>query len=148
MSIRAVVGAGPRTGTSFVMRKLQEAGVPIHYHAWMDDQLPAEGNPDGYFETNREYLSFSHLSDVVVKVWPGDHKSPDIERMVILKRNRDEQIASVEKQFEREGIEDWTPGELVDTSYALISDVDVPHRVFSTDNLDNDIDEIIEYMRY
>ncbi len=151
--IRAIMGVGPRSGTSFTMRKLHEAGLPVHWDSSIDEQMPAEGNPRGYYETH--FKDYKSLEDVIVKVWPLSARFADIERMVILERDRDSQIASIEKQMVREqalletlGIS-WSAEDFRDKSAeALNLYLSIPHLRVRTEDLDERIDEIINYMRY
>ena len=151
--IRAIVGTGPRVGSSFVMRSLIEAGLPVHWNKELEAVLPSEGNPSGYFET---HLSDLHgLSDVICKVWPLGVGEADIERMVVLERGRKAQLRSIELQIEREkhlldvvGL-DWTPEDFLDKSLeALQPLLSIPHLRVRTEDLDERIQEIINYMRY
>lgn len=151
--IRAVVGRGPRVGSSFVMRRLHEAGVPCHWDDALTDILPVEGNPDGYFET--PYQNYRSIRNKVVKVWPLSMHFADIERMVVLERSRESQLASIKKQMARERtlLEErsivLTPEEFIDRSHnALELYLSIPHLRVRTEDLDERIDEIISYMRY
>jgi hypothetical protein len=151
--IRAVVGVGPRAGTSFVMRSLHEAGLPVSWDPEVDALLPEEGNPGGYFET--DYHNYKSFDDVILKVWPLAMHLADIEKMVVLERNRANQIASIEKQVARErelldqlGVT-WAPEEFVDRSLEALSPfLSIPHLRVRTEDLDERIEEIISYMRY
>ena len=151
--IRAVIGVGPRVGTSFTMKSLLDAGLPVHWDSRLEAILPAEGNPAGYYET--DYVNLPDLSDVVVKVWPLAAHLASIEKAVILERNRDCQLASIEKQLVRErellatlGIT-WTAEEFIDQSEkALTPLLSIPHLRIRTEDLDDRIDDIITFMRY
>ena len=151
--IRAVVGAGPRVGTSFVMHSLMEAGLPVHSDPAVSGVLPPEGNVDGYYETH--YTDLPYLKDVICKVWPLGVNGADIERAVILERNRPDQLASIEKQMVRERALlatlgcDWSAEEHLDRSMAALSPLyEIPHLRVRTEDLDDEIDNIINYMRY
>ena len=150
--IRAILGVGPRVGTSWTMSKLVEAGLPVHYNADFSDLFPEEGNPMGYFETPvEEHLA---ITNKIVKVWPlAPH--PSIERMVILERDYDDQLASVEKQMVREEEFlkklkiDWTPQEFIMKSRAALSPLlSTPHLRVRTEDLNERINEITNYLRY
>jgi len=151
--IRAIMGVGPRSGTSFTMRMMHEAGLPVHWDPSIDETMPAEGNPQGYYETH--FQNYQSLEDVIVKVWPLSARYADIEKMVILERDRDSQIASIEKQMVRErellatlGIA-WSAEDFRDRSAeALNLYLSIPHLRVRTEDLDERIDEIINYMRY
>lgn len=151
--IRAVVGIGPRVGSSFVMKALLDAGLPVHFDQALGDILPAEGNPDGYYETH--YDDYKSVDDVIVKVWPLAIHCADIERMVILERSRESQVASIKKQMvrERQLLEELdvqlTPEEFIDKSReALDLYLSIPHLRVNTEDLDDRINEIISYLRY
>lgn len=151
--IRAVMGVGPRSGTSFTMRMMHEAGLPVHWDSSIDEKMPAEGNPQGYYETH--FQDYRSLEDVIVKVWPMSARFADVEKMVVLERDRDSQIASIEKQMVREralldtlGIT-WSAEDFRDRSAeALNLYLSIPHLRVRTEDLDERIDEIINYMRY
>ena len=151
--IRAVVGRGPRVGSSFVMKSLLDAGLPVHWDQSLCDILPEDGNPDGYYETM--FQDYRSHEDVILKVWPLTMQHADIERMVVLERSRENQLASIEKQMVREqklleerGI-GLTPTEFIDLSHqALEIYLSIPHLRVSTEDLDDRIDEIISFMRY
>lgn len=150
--IRAILGVGPRVGTSWTMSKLVEAGLPVHYNADFSDLFPEEGNPMGYFETPvEEHLA---ITNKIVKVWPlAPH--PNIERMVILERDYDAQLTSVTKQMVREKeflakLEiDWSPSEFITKSKAAVAPLlSIPHIRVNTDDLTERINEITNYLRY
>ena len=151
--IRAVIGVGPRVGTSFTMKSLIEAGLPVHWDQCVDDLLPTAGNTAGYYET--DHVNLPDLSGVIVKVWPLAAHLASIEKAVILERNRDCQLASIEKQMVRErellatlGI-DWTAEDFIDQSEkALTPLLSIPHLRIRTEDLDDRIDDIITFMRY
>ena len=88
--IRAIVGAGPRVGSSWVMAQLHKAGLPVHWDREFSQLFPVGGNPGGYYETNANNLPT--LSNVICKVWPLGSATADIERMVMLKRDESRQV--------------------------------------------------------
>ena len=151
--IRAVMGVGPRAGTSFTMKELLDAGLPVHWDPSIDAALPVDGNPRGYYETlPSDYRS---VTDKIVKVWPLAAQYADIERMVVLERNRESQLASIAEQVERErelldALDiSWTPEEFLDrSSKALSLYLSIPHLRVRTEDLSERIDEIISYLRY
>ena len=151
--IRAVIGVGPRVGTSFTMKSLIDAGLPVHWDSRLEAIFPAEGNPAGYYET--DHVNLPDLSDVIVKVWPLAAHLASIEKAVILERNRDCQLASIEKQMVRErellatlGIT-WTAEDFIDQAEkALTPLLSIPHLRIRTEDLDDRIDDIITFMRY
>jgi hypothetical protein len=151
--IRAVIGAGPRVGTSFTMRKLEEAGLPVHYDQDINDLLPCEGNSGGYYETH--FSKLPDLKDVICKVWPLGVNGANIEKAVILERSRDSQLVSIEQQMGREralletlGI-DWSAEEMLSRSVEALTPLySIPHIKVRTEDLDDEIDNIINFMRY
>ncbi len=151
--IRAVVGVGPRVGSSWVMKQLHDSGLPVHWDAELEEILPPEGNPGGYYETFA--VNLPKLNDVICKVWPLGVNGADIERMVVLERGREAQLKSIEIQMEREaqllealGL-DWEPEDfLVKSEAALKPLLSIPHLRVRTEDLNDRIDEIINYMRY
>lgn len=151
--IRAIIGAGPRVGTSWTMRKLEEAGLPIYYDQDINDLLPLEGNSGGYYETH--FSKLPDLKDVICKVWPLGVNGADIEKAVILERSRDTQLDSISKQMVREqalletlGI-DWSAEELLTRSAEALTPLySIPHLKVRTEDLDDEIDNIIKFMRY
>ena len=151
--IRAVVGIGPRVGSSFVMQSIRDAGIPIYWDTHIEAVLPSEGNPGGYFETNPK--DFPSLKDVVCKVWPISAGTADIERMVILERDRETQLHSIQLQMDRErelleivGL-DWTPEDFLTKSLAALQPLlSTPHLRVRTEDLNDRIAEIIQFMRY
>lgn len=150
--IRAVMGAGPRTGTSWTMHRLAQAGLPVEYSQSVEDVMPAEGNPLGYYEC---LLSDLPTANAIIKAWPLTADPMIIERMVVLYRDRSTQLASIERQMTRErelldaaGIV-WTAEEHLDKSLdALQPFLGIPHLAIRTEDLDDRISDIINYMRY
>jgi hypothetical protein len=69
MSIVVVTGVGPRTGTSFVMKKAKDAGLPIIGKPF-DEMLVPKHNPNGYWETTSTKPKV--LNNHVVKLWSPD----------------------------------------------------------------------------
>lgn len=145
--IYAVMGAGPRTGTSFVMRRLHEAGLPVYWDE--KPELPIGGNPSGYFETDWHRLST--LDQVIVKVWPRFAHQVEIDRLLILRRDRDTQVKSLTRQLGRErhlwqGVP-WSAGHIIDYALKGLSKVTALQRMeFRTETLDQNINQIIDYL--
>jgi hypothetical protein len=139
--IYAVTGAGPRTGTSFVMEKLHEAGLPVYWTLGYDF-------PDSKYEIRKEELF--GLSHVVAKVWPRLLSRVKISRMVVLKRDRDTQIESLTKQIEREREAGWTvlesPERMIDQQKWIVDNSRIPKREYRTEELDDHIDEIVSWL--
>ena len=114
--------------------------------------MPAEGNPLGYYEC---LLSDLPTTNAIIKAWPLTADPMIIERMVVLYRDRSTQLASIERQMTRErelldaaGIV-WTAEEHLDKSLdALQPFLGIPHLAIRTEDLDDRISDIINYMRY
>ena len=146
--ISAIIGVGPRTGTSWVMRQLMEEGLPVYSTPGTDEVLPVEGNPEGYFET--DLYERGGLEDVIIKVWPGpDMLNLEYDRVVVLRRERNSQLKSIRTQIVREGAQDvpYTPEQIIDLSDEWVDKLGVESKEYWTENLDEDNGEIIEYMR-
>lgn len=142
--IGAVVGLGPRVGTSFVMHQLTEAGLPTF---WSGENNPTKGSPYGEYETDREELPY--LDQKVVKVWPGGHRHCFIERAVVLHRDLDEQIESVARQQQREpGYLHCDPKDIILASYLAAIDF-YPELVMfcQTKDINRKMDDIIAFFR-
>lgn len=149
--ISAVMGAGPRTGTSWTMRRLHNAGLPVQYNSSIDAVMPPAGNPMGYYE----WLNGDTAKDnAIIKVWPISANPTIINKMVVLYRDRSTQLASIERQMTRErklldaaGI-DWTAEEHLDKSLAALQPLlGIPHLAIRTEELDERISDIINYLR-
>jgi hypothetical protein len=137
--IYSVTGAGPRTGTSFVMRKLYEAGLPVYWTDYV--QIPG-----AEFETN--YQDLARLNNVIVKVWPNMLSKAQIERMIVLRRDRESQVESIRMQEEREiGYSHMDlPESLIDKSNWILEQVDIERREYRTEELDDQIGEIVMWL--
>ena len=151
--IRAIMGAGPRTGTSWTMHRLAKAGLPVHHSKSLSAIMPPEGNPQGYYECYPADLL--NYENTIAKVWPITAQPEIIEKMVVLYRDRTTQLASIERQLTRErtlleaaGI-DWTAEEHLDRSLlALEPLLGIPHLAIRTEELDERISDITNYLRY
>ena len=104
-----IVSGLPRSGTSMMMQALESSGIPA-----MTDHIrtPDEDNPKGYYEfeaVKKTKEDASWLTDATGKVvkmvymllydLPADYKY----RVVFMKRNLSETIASQKKMLERSG---------------------------------------------
>jgi sulfotransferase family protein len=114
-----VVSGLPRSGTSMLMKMLAAGGLPVV----TDGQRTAdEDNPEGYFEverikalaqeTDRTWLSDARGKGVKVisyllRSLPEDHNY----RVVFIRRDIDEVLASQGKMMERRGEKDDVPAE-------------------------------------
>jgi hypothetical protein len=138
--IYAVVGAGPRTGTSWVMGKIKEAGLPIF---WTE----ALKIPNAKYDTH--WNDLPDLNDVIVKVWPKHLSMANIGKMIVLRRNYHDQVKSIHQQIRKErkaGFRiDQTPHELIKECNWIIKKQTIPFREYRTEELNDKIDEIIQW---
>ena len=138
--IYAVTGAGPRTGTSWTMGKLLEAGLPVHWTEYLHI-------PGAKYETVEE---LSGLDNVIVKVWPRNLSRANISRMVVLRRDRNAQIESIENQLIREreaGLKIvQTPEQLINQCEWMLEQSQIPRREYRTEELNDAISKIIDWL--
>ncbi len=111
-----VVSGLPRSGTSMAMKMLDAAGVDVV----TDDQRTAdEDNPKGYFEDERvkdlanqedkSYISKSRGRAIkVISFLLKELPPTNFYKVVFLRRNLDEVLASQQKMLERREEEDAT----------------------------------------
>jgi hypothetical protein len=139
--IYAVVGAGPRTGTSWVMGQLHAAGLPVHWTKYIKI-------PGAEYET--DWKELANLNHVIAKVWPGTISVADIGRVVILRRDRDEQIISLRKQIERERDAGYkcveTAEVLIDRCVKFADAIRISKIEIRTEDLNSRINEIIGWL--
>ena len=97
--MNAVAGVGPRTGTSWVMGKLREAGLHVHGHKILPDLMVPQHNPEGYWELDpNEPMP----TDGICKLW-GIWNYPDIDKVVVLERlDVEAQLRSMDKVLQDE----------------------------------------------
>ncbi len=146
--MNVVTGVGPRVGSSFVMKKCLDAGLNVKYDSVLEGMLPKEGNPSGYYEYNPNDLGT--LTDGVVKVWPLFLHKVVPKKLVVLRReNTGRQYASIRKQAIREGGSVYPPQWVEQSLVALLEflpQCQAEIRVYSTEDLENTIDEIINFL--
>ena len=139
--IYAITGAGPRTGTSWTMGKIREAGLPVHW-------TKALKIPDAGFDT--WWTDLPELNNVIVKVWPNHLSMANIGRMIVLRRDYETQVKSIRQQIRRERkagfVINDTPHELIEKCNWIISKQKIPFREYRTEELDDSIDEIIDWL--
>jgi hypothetical protein len=139
--IYSVTGVGPRTGTSWTMKKLKEAGLP---NFWSEEM----NIPGAKYDTHPNHMQ--GLSDVVVKVWPKHLKLVNIGRMIVLRRNYIDQVRSIYQQAKRERRAgypvNYTPQGLIKECNEIMRKVTIPYREYRTEELDDHIDEIIDWL--
>ena len=120
-----VVSGLPRSGTSMMMKMLDAAALPI----MTDNERAAdEDNPKGYFE----YARVKDLKDEVDKSWVREARGqvlkvishlletlPDenFYRVILVRRDFDEIIASQNKMLERRGEENQAADSTVKEAY-------------------------------
>ena len=134
--IDVVSGIGPRTGTSFVMGKLHEARLPVYW----DVGLNIDGSE---YDVNPQ--SMPRLSGVIVKLFPPMYSKVDIRRMILLERERESQIRSINEQADREGIS-VDAGKLIDRHRWISQRIKVPVLRIKTEDLNDKIGSIIDWM--
>ena len=138
--IYAVVGAGPRTGTSWTMEQLDKAGLPVYYTDYVEI-------PGAAYETLQTELAA--LKNVVVKVWPNSMFMNRIGRMVVLKRDYASQMASLEKQLERERaagfVVNMPAKQMIEQSCWILERSTIPRLEIETQDLNARIGEVIEW---
>lgn len=110
MSINVVTGYGPRTGTSFVMQKIKEAGLPINGEMFLDGHTVTKHNPNGYWDIHPYKLKYlldnNKLDNSVCKLWPSALEyieQTKINNIVVLKRkDKEQQLKSMTKVLKDE----------------------------------------------
>lgn len=141
--IGAVIGLGPRTGTSYVMKRLYEAGFKVY---WEEDEWPDSDRVGGHFETPRERLPA--IQDRIVKVWPGAHHDTLIERAAVLYRNQADQLRSIEKQMEREREFRYRAEDIVRYCYRALDGFTAGRTLaVMTEDIDDRLEEIFDFFR-
>jgi hypothetical protein len=106
MGLAVVTGLGPRTGTSFVMQKAKEHGLPITGKMFIDGYTVPKHNPQGYWDTDLETITGKHIDNTVIKLWYPTLKELDhslISCVVVLqRRNKLAQLSSIYKVYKDE----------------------------------------------
>lgn len=97
--MNAVTGVGPRTGTSWVMLKLKEAGLQVNGHQFLPELLVPKHNPKGYWELDpKEDMPTTGIS----KLW-GIWHNTEVDKVVVLERaDTKAQLASMDKVLKDE----------------------------------------------
>lgn len=141
--IGAVIGVGPRTGTSYVMKRLHEAGFDVHF---VPDHVEDRDRVGGHFET--PYTALPGLSGCIAKVWPSTVHNAIIERAVFLHREQDSQLRSIAAQMDREGITRIEPLSLLTYCKHKLEGfrAGVELRV-ATEEIDDRLDEIFHFFK-
>ena len=118
--MNAVTGIGPRTGTSFVMSYLHEAGLIVNGHKFLPDLVVPEHNPNGYWELDpSEDIPTTGIS----KLWRlWEYKN--INKVVLLERQDvDAQLRSIKKVLD---------SELLLPKFKNLRNVYTPEKILST----------------
>ena len=138
--IYAVTGAGPRTGTSFVMGKLREAELPVYW----TDHLKVVGA-----EYDTWYPELIDLDNVIVKVWPNHLSYAKVGRMLVLRRGYAQQVKSIHRQIRRERKQGYiihdTPKQIIEKSNWILNKSKIERMEIRTEELTERINEIIEW---
>ena len=138
--IYTVTGAGPRTGTSFVMGKLREAGLPIY---WTESLKIVDAKYDTW------YTELPDLDNVIAKVWPNHLSRAKVGRMLVLHREFASQVKSIHQQIRRERKQGYvivdTPKQLIEKANWILAKSKIERIEVRTEDLDERIDEIIEW---
>lgn len=139
--IGAIIGVGPRTGTSRVMQMLTEAGFNTHYH---EDTVPDSDRIGGHYETPPAKLH--ELDNVIAKVWPHNVDKVLITHAVFLVRDRESQIRSIAEQAEREKIEIACAESIIDGCITRLDGLMIPEVLgVRTHEIDDRIDDICRF---
>ena len=138
--IYAVVGAGPRTGTSWTMKQLDKAGLPVYWSRHFEI-------PGAEYETL--YTQLPDLNHVIAKVWPPALSHALVGRMLVLKRDFESQVISLRKQIEREasaGFKNYmTAEQIIERSNWIVDQSKIPRMEVETKDLSKHIDEIVNW---
>jgi hypothetical protein len=139
--IYAVTGAGPRTGTSWTMGKLREAGLPVY---WTEHLKVVGAQYDTWYD------DLPDLDDKIVKVWPNHLSYANIGRMVVLRRDYASQVKSIQQQIKRERKQGFTvhdtPKQLIEKANWILNKSKIERIEVRTEELDERIDEIIGWL--
>lgn len=156
--MNAVTGIGPRTGTSWVMGKLHEAGLKVNGHKFLPDLLVPQHNPQGYWELDPdEPMPTTGIS----KLW-GIWHNTDVNKVVVLERaDTKAQLKSMDKVLKDELLlpkcaslwkPEWTSKAVLSmyiiamNEWLTTRDLEKTMIVY-TENLNNEIDNIIKFLQ-
>jgi hypothetical protein len=156
--MNAVTGIGPRTGTSWVMGKLQEAGLKVNGHKFLPDLLVPKHNPQGYWELDPdEPMPTTGIS----KLW-GIWHNTNVNKVVVLERaDTKAQLKSMDKVLKDELLlpkcaslwkPEWTSKAVLSmyitamNEWLTTRDLEKTMIVY-TENLNNEIDNIIKFLQ-
>jgi len=165
MSFCVVTGVGPRTGTSFVMQKAREVGLPISGEMFIDGVTINKHNPNGYWDINPFHfptlLQSNKLDNTIVKVWPTVLQFIDVSKIkcivVLERKNKQKQISSIFKVLNDEltlpinqiFYDQKTPIELIEESNNILNyylKPDINFIKVYTEDLDSSIKNILDFL--
>lgn len=120
-----VVSGLPRSGTSMAMKMLEAGGLDVVTDG---NRMADEDNPKGYYEDDRVL----NLAEDVDKAWLGESRGKVVKiisyllsylpkennyKIIFMRRNIEEVLASQQKMLERRGEEDETTDEKMLENY-------------------------------
>ena len=147
--MKIITAMGPRCGTSFVMQQCIKARLPVNGVAFVNEQLtPQSGNPDGYYEMPGE-----PQKGQIQKVWPVQLKDIDpknISALLVLdRRDKSALFASMRKQAKRESMDypvEQAYEEISQTLKNYLQKTSIAHKLVYTEDLNDEIDAILDYL--
>jgi len=123
------------------MLKLHELGLSV-YWSWLLEI------PGAAYETYPDELP--HLTNTIVKVWPNSLSKAVVRRMLVLRRNRKDQIRSIQEQMDRERIQGFsfhqTPEQMIDRAEWIVQQSNIERLEVRTEELNDRIDEIVDWL--
>lgn len=105
MGINIVTGFGQRTGTSFVMQKIKEKGLPVCGEKFLNGITVEKHNPNGYWDINplqlADLISNNKLDSKFCKLWANVLQFIPQENtnlvIVLERKNKEQQLSSMQK---------------------------------------------------
>ena len=156
-----IVGLGPRTGTSFVMKTLTDLGYPTVGEPEVEGWTSSINNPDGHFDLEPSVLVDGLINgqfkDKILKIWPPALPlARGLEKIVVLERgDENAQLQSIQRSLDAEctehGIETThTPDDILRLHISSFTEWfdgqnTVPFIHVFTEELDERIEEIIAF---
>jgi len=147
--LNLVTGHGPRVGSSHIMRQAKIRGLDVKGSKYAHGALPVAGNPGGYYDLLLDEVLM--LRSGVAKVWSaafGGLQVP-VDRMVVLSRDRDSQLASITKQKQREGLE-ANSAAVIEYSSSLLNRFLETYEgqvmEVRTEEIDNKLEDILNFL--
>lgn len=140
--IGAVIGIGPRTGTSRVMEMLEYHAFRVSY---VDDEIPDEGRVGYHFEYPVEMLP--EADGTIVKLWPHGYRNTLIERALFLYREDYEaHLKSIRRQQIREGLTQVPAKHLIMACIQKMDGLEIPEvMAVEMHEIDDRMDEIVSF---